>query len=314
MLGLKCTLGKKERNTLKKLLLVYNPIAGKMFFACKLNEVIEYFTKQNYVVTVYPTQACKDGYNFVKACIHEFDLIVCAGGDGTLNEIVSSVLASGVNRSVGYIPCGSTNDFAQTIGIPEKLEAALEVSCNGEPIGLDVGCFNDKYFVYVAGFGLFTNVSYSTPQKMKNSLGHIAYILEGIKALSEIKAYSLMLEHDNGIVRGNFIMGLIMNSFSVGGFKSPFHKLTKLDDGLFELILIKMPNSIVDLQKIVVDLLNANVNSEYIIYIQTTCVRIKSEQLEWTLDGEYGGSFEEVKVYNKNKAIKIMTKPMTSSA
>lgn len=134
--------------------------------------------------------------------------------------------------------------------------------------------------------------------------------MEGIKALSEIKPYIITLEHDQGIVQGEFIMGLIINSFSVGGFKSPFHKLTKLDDGLFEVVLIKMPQNFLELQNIIVDLANANINSKHIVYIQTACVRVKSQSIEWTLDGEYGGNFKDIIIRNRNKAIKIMTKPI----
>ena len=293
---------------MKKLLLVYNPTAGKMLFGNKLNEIIDYYTKQNYIVTVYPTQAREDGYVFVKAYAQQYDLIVCAGGDGTLNEIVSAVLDADADKAIGYIPCGSTNDFARSVGIPAAIDEAMIVPCEGCAAAVDIGWFNDKYFVYVAGFGLFTNVAYATPQKMKNSLGYLAYILEGIKALTDVQPYNITLEYEQETITGGFIIGLVMNSFSVGGFKSPFHSLTHLEDGLFEVILVRMPKNIADLQMIIGALLNGDIMSEYVVCIQSADLRITSQPLDWTLDGEYGGTYEMVHIQNKHKAIQIMTK------
>lgn len=155
-------------------------------------------------------------------------MVVCSGGDGTLNETVSGLLDADSNTLLGYIPFGSTNDFARSVGIPTELEAAMEISCCGKPFAIDVGSLNGRYFVYVAGFGAFTKVSYSTPQKMKNSLGYLAYLLQGIKALSELRVYDLVMSYDGGEIEGSFIVGLVMNSFSIGGFKNPAGGVTQL--------------------------------------------------------------------------------------
>lgn len=188
---------------MKNLLLIYNPTAGKMQIGNNLNKIIDYYTKQNYIVTVYPTQAREDGYAFVKEYVQQYDLIVCAGGDGTLNEIVSSVLVADADKPIGYIPCGSTNDFARSVGIPAAIDEAMVVPCEGTAVVVDIGQFNDKHFVYVAGFGLFTNVSYATPQKMKNSLGYLAYVLEGIKALTDMMDGQIARKYNIKLILAN---------------------------------------------------------------------------------------------------------------
>lgn len=291
---------------MKRLLFVFNPCSGKAKVRTHLYEIIEFFTDKDYLVTVYPTRACGDGYKCVKEMNGNYDLIVCSGGDGTLNETVSGLLDSEKESPLGYIPFGSTNDFARSVGIPMELEAAMNISCCGKPFDIDVGCLNERYFVYVAGFGAFTNVSYSTPQKMKNSLGYLAYLLQGIKALSELRAYDLVMEYDNGQVKGSFIVGLVMNSFSIGGFKNPAGDVTQLNDGLFEVILIKSPQNIIELQAIIASLLSEKTNSENIVCIQTSKVNIVSEPMEWTVDGEYGGEYNAVTIYNKKRAVRIL--------
>lgn len=292
---------------MKRLLLIYNPTAGKMQFSGKLSTIVDRYTKQDYIVTVYPTQKSQDGYRFVKQYAKDFDLIVCAGGDGTLNEIISGLLDAKIDKTIGYIPCGSTNDFARSLNIPVDIQDAVEITCGENAVCVDIGSFNDKHFVYVAGFGLFTNVSYATSQKMKNSLGYLAYILEGIKALSEVQSHEITLTYGQGVIHGEFIIGLIMNSFSVGGFKSPYQSLTQLEDGLFEVILVRMPKNIQELQMIITALMNGGILSEYVVCIQSSELTIQSKPMEWTLDGEYGGQFEAVEIKNLNAAAKILT-------
>lgn len=293
-------------NRLKKLLFIFNPLAGKARIRNRLFDILEYYTQHNFLVSMYPTQGAGDAYAFITNMEDPFDLIICSGGDGTLNEVVSGIVMSNRKLVLGYIPSGSTNDFGRSVGISTDLEEALKITCNGTPFAIDIGCFSGHYFVYVAAFGIFTNISYSTPQRMKNSLGYFAYILKGIKALSELKAYEVVMQYDGGIVSGRFIMGLITNSFSVGGFKTPSYHLTKLNDGLFEVLLIRMPQSIIELQAIVTALLNEKVDQESIICVQTSNVKIESESIEWTFDGEYGGRFEKASVTNLNKAISML--------
>lgn len=291
---------------MRKLLFIFNPSAGKAKLRNKIYDIIQFYTNHGYLITLYPTQMCKDAYSFIKNMEDMYDLIVCSGGDGTLNEVISGLLDSGKSKILGYIPSGSTNDFSRSIGIPSEIENALEITCSGTPYNVDIGCFNQHYFVYVAAFGAFTQISYATPQKMKNTFGYLAYILQGIKALSELRSYHLELEYLDKTIRGDFIVGLITNSFTVAGFKNPICSLTELNDGLFEILLIRMPKNIVELQTIIVALLNEKIDSEYMICIQTPCFKITSEPIEWTFDGEYGGKFTEAFIVNLHKAVKIL--------
>lgn len=291
---------------MKKILFIFNPTAGRARIKTKLYEIVDFYSSRDYMVTVYATQKPWDGYELLMSFQDEYDLIVCSGGDGTLNEIISGVLDSGRETLLGYMPSGSTNDFGRSVGIPSEIEDALAVTVEGEPYGVDVGRFNNRYFVYVAAFGAFTNIPYTTPQKMKNSFGYLAYLLEGIKAISELKPYKMVLHYDHGMIEGEFVVGLITNSFSVAGFKNPIHSLTELNDGVFEVLLIRMPRNILELQEIVTSLLSENVNSEFIECLQSSNIQIESEPMAWTFDGEYGGLYESVQIGNLNQAVKIM--------
>lgn len=292
---------------MKNLLFVYNPLAGKGKVRGKLTKIVEFYKTQGYLTTIYPTSEGEDGKKFIKNLKSEYDLIVCSGGDGTLNEVVSGMIDAQMHTLLGYIPSGSTNDFARSVKIPVMINAAMKISCNGTPYELDIGRLNEKYFVYVAGFGAFTKVSYATSQKMKNTLGYLAYLLQGIKELSELKAYSVTISCDERIVSGRYIMGLIMNSFSIGGFRNPTSNLTDLNDGIFEVLLIRMPQNLMELQGIVTALMG-NLNEENDIeYFQASRIQIISEPMEWTVDGEYGGKYESVVVENINRAIRILT-------
>ena len=293
---------------MKRLLFIFNPLSGKNRIQAQLFRIIEFYTDQGYLVTVYPTKAAGDGYDCIKNMSKDFDLIVCSGGDGTLNEIVSGILDGGKNTAIGYIPSGSTNDFGKSAGIPMDIEEAMEISCFGKPEEFDIGRLNDRYFVYVAAFGAFTKVSYTTPQKMKNVLGYLAYVLLGIKELSELRAYNMMIEYDHKKVEGEFIIGLIMNSFSIGGFKNPIGGLTELNDGMFEGILIRMPQNLMEFQEIVAALIGNQDDSKLVIRFQAAYIHIQSEPIEWTVDGEYGGCYEEATIENLNRAVKVFVK------
>ena len=291
----------------KRLLFIFNPQSGKARIRGQLFEIVEFYTNAGYLVTVYPTSATGDAYSFLTVLEEEYDLIVCSGGDGTLNEVVAGLLDSRNKTPLGYIPSGSTNDFGRSVGIPTELGTALEISCAGNLRKLDIGRLNGRYFVYVAAFGAFTRVSYVTSQKMKNALGHLAYLLQGIKELSELHPYELSLRYEGGEITGRYIVGLIMNSFSIGGFKNPVGALTELNDGVFEVILIKMPQNVLELQGVIAALLGDPQDSEHIVCFQTSRMEIQSEMMEWTVDGEYGGRFEQVTVENYNRAIEIVT-------
>lgn len=290
---------------MKRLLFIFNPTSGKARIRTQLYEILEYYKSQGYLTTVYPTSASGDGYSYVKRMEEDYDLVVCSGGDGTLNEIVSGLLDSNNDTVLGYIPSGSTNDFGRSVAIPADLKRALEISCCGNILKLDAGRLNDRHFIYVAGFGAFTKVSYATPQKMKNTLGYLAYLLQGIKELSELHEYDLSIRYEDGAIEGRYIVGLVMNSFSICGFRNPISSMTELNDGVFEVLLIRMPQNVIELQGIVAALLGNPMDSEYIVCFQTAHMEIDSEPMEWTVDGEYGGKYEHAVIENQNEAVKM---------
>lgn len=286
---------------MKKLLFIFNPTSGKARIKNQLFDIVNYYTQNDYMVTVVPTQYTRHVYEVLKNHQNFYDMIICSGGDGTLNEAISGIIDSENPVCLGYIPSGSTNDFARTIGIPSNLDKALDISIHGREHCIDIGMLNERYFMYVAAFGLFTNVPYSTPQKYKNSLGYMAYLLEGIRQISELKSYHIALSYEKGVIQNDFIVGMVTNSMSIGGFKNPTSQDVELDDGLFEVILIKKPNNILELQSIVSSLLSEKINTSYITYIQSSCLEIRSSSIDWTVDGEYGGSYEHVTIKNKNR-------------
>ena len=279
----------------QQLMLVINPTAGKNRARDNLFMLINYFFTHNYHVTVFPTQAKGDACNFVAEYAAAYDALVCVGGDGTLNEVVTGLMLCEPNRRprLGYIPGGSTNDFANTLGISSDMQTAAQEFCTGEPFCCDIGRFNGRYFTYVAAFGLFTEVSYETPQPLKNTLGHAAYILEGAKSLASIKIYHLKIICDGEETEGNFIYGQCSNSTSIGGILNIGRTGVQLNDGLFEVILIHMPENLLVLNEIIGSLMTQNLeNSSHIFFRRAKSVTVVAEDpLPWTLDGEAGGSF-----------------------
>ena len=291
----------------KKLLFVFNPKSGKGLIKEHLVNIVDIMTKAGYKITIYPTQCQGDAIKKVRKNAKKYDLVVCSGGDGTLDEVVTGMEQSEVNVPIGYIPAGSTNDFANSLGIPKNMEEAARVAVNGTPFPCDVGGFNGDTFVYVAAFGLFTEVSYQTSQQMKNILGHAAYILEGAKHLMDITSYRMRVSHDGEIIEDEFIYGMVTNSLSVGGFKGISGPDVLLDDGLFEVTLIKNPKNPIELNKILAGLANRENDNELIYSFKTSEMHVESEEkVPWTLDGEFGGSHTDLTITNLSKQITIM--------
>lgn len=294
---------------MQKLLFVFNPHAGKGQIKNKLLQIVDLMVQENYDVTIYPTQAKEDALNIVKNRAEEFDLIVCSGGDGTLDEAVSGMMLSSKKVPLGYIPAGSTNDFANSLKIPKDMIRAAKIAVSGRKFACDVGVFNNNPFIYVAAFGIFTAVSYKTPQEWKNILGHVAYFLEAAKSLPDISSYYIRVEHDEEVIEDEFIYGMITNSNSVGGFKNMTGKNVLLDDGKFEVTLIRMPKNVVELNEILASLTNLIDDTELIYSFKSDCVTFTSEEeVSWTLDGEFGGSHREATVKNVRQALEIMVK------
>lgn len=291
----------------KKMLLVFNPRSGKGEFAGSLFDVIDRFTKSGWLVTAYPTQAPRNAYEMILQSGTEYDCVVCSGGDGTVSEAVDALMALPEKPVFGCIPSGTTNDFASSLNLPRDILQAAANIAEGIPFAIDVGKFGGGYFSYVAAFGMFTDVTYDTPQGLKNLLGHAAYILESVKRLGSIQAHECKITADGETFSGHFILALITNSTSVGGFKVPQEDSVLLDDGLFELLLLKKPRRFVDLQNIVASLLNRELYTDSLIVRKASKVRVVSKQpLNWTLDGEFGGSTTDVLIENQSKALEIL--------
>lgn len=290
----------------KKALFVYNPKAGKAMIRGKLSEILELLEQGGYETTVRPTTKKGDACEYVKDRSPEVELVVCSGGDGTLDEVVTGMLTSGSNTPIGYIPAGSTNDFGGSLQLPKNMLRAAQIAVNGRDFSCDVGAFNEDVFVYIAAFGLFTEVSYETAQDVKNVLGHLAYLLEGVKRLSSIRSYPLKVSYEDKVVEDEFIFGMITNSVSVGGFKQITGKNVELDDGVFEVTLIRRPRNPLELNAVMAALLNRDINADCMLYFRTDRLTIESrDPIAWTLDGEYGGSHEKVTIRNRHKAISI---------
>lgn len=291
----------------KKMLFIYNPKAGKAQIRSNLLEIIDIFTKAGFEVTAYPTQARGDGIKAVAERRPEYyDIVTCSGGDGTLDEVVTGMMQCDKRIPIGYVPAGSTNDFANSLNIPKNMIAAAWAIVSGRTYGCDVGSFNDDFFVYIAAFGLFTDVSYETRQDIKNILGHMAYILEGMKRISAIKAYRMKVESENRIIEGEFMYGMITNSVSVGGFKRITGKYVELDDGEFEVTLIKRPSNAMELNMIMAALVSGNINTDCMYCFKTAELVITAEEeMAWTLDGEFGGRHKKVEIKNLMQALKI---------
>ncbi len=294
----------------KKLLFVFNPFSGKGQIKNRLLSIVDHFVKTGYEVTVYPTQQPQDAMELVQKEAGRYELVVCSGGDGTLDEVVSGMMQRRDRVPIGYIPSGSTNDFAGSLKIPKNMDKAAQVAVGGIPFACDVGSFNEEYFVYIAAFGLFTDVSYATSQDLKNRIGHLAYLLEGVKRIASIQSYHLKISAGDQEIEDEFIYGMVTNSTSAGGFKNITGKNVKLDDGMFEVTLVKMPKNPIELNEIIASLTNLIDDTDLIYTFKTEQINIKSlEKVSWTLDGEYGGDHIEVSIQNKRQAVEIMVRP-----
>ena len=290
----------------QKLLFIFNPHSGKGQIKNNLVDIVDIMVKAGYDVTIYTTQARADATRKVMEEAANFERIVCSGGDGTLDEVVTGLIKSDTNTPIGYIPAGSTNDFANSLGIPKEMVKAAEVAVGKNPFPCDIGDFNSDTFVYVAAFGLFTEVSYKTSQQLKNIFGHVAYIMEGAKHLHDILSYNMQVEYEGHVFQDEFIYGMVTNSVSVGGFKGMTGTDVKLDDGVFEVTLIKKPHNPIELNEILACLTNMIDDSDLIYSFKTNEVKITArEQIAWTLDGEFRGEHEQVIIRNLNKRVTI---------
>ena len=290
----------------KKMLFVFNPKAGKGKIKTNLLDIVDIFNKGGYEVIIYSTQKPRDAYEKAKEYESKVDLIVCSGGDGTLDEVVTGVMEVDSSVPIGYIPAGSTNDFANSLFMPKNMVEAAEGIMEEKLYHCDIGRFNNQSFTYIAAFGLFTDVAYQTDQDLKNILGHLAYLLEGVKRLFDIQSYHMKVTTEDEIFEDDFMYGMITNSRSVGGFKNLTGKNVDMNDGLFEVTLITTPKNPMDMQEIIAGLMSGKDNSDLIYTFKTSRIRIQSDEaVAWTLDGEYGGDHKEVEIRNLHRALNL---------
>ena len=292
---------------MKKLLFVMNPFAGTRRANRVLAEVLSVFNRAGYEVLTYMTAGQGDATREVQARAAEVDLVVCAGGDGTFNETITGVLRSGRDLPVGYLPAGSTNDFAASLHLPTDLLQAARDIVEGEPCCYDVGKFGNRYFSYVASFGAFTRTSYYTPQNIKNALGHTAYLLDGISELSQIKPLHVRFELENEVIDDDFIFGAISNSTSVGGILTLDPRQVDMSDGKFELLLVRAPRDLVELSECIRALRTQKYNCSMLTFRPASRVTVYADPaMAWTLDGEREEGHDCVEVENLHHAIRLL--------
>lgn len=292
---------------MKKLLLIVNPRAGKNKSLAPLYDAIARLSAGGYLIHVRETAAPGDATRFARDMGPLFDTVACYGGDGTLNETISGLMQLERKPLLGYLPAGSTNDFAATLRIPAVPYMAAEIITQGTPMALDVGQHNDRYFSYVASFGAFTKASYSAPQEVKNALGHFAYILEGIKSLDSLRPYHCRITADEETIEGDFIFGSVCNSTSLGGLVKLDPSRVQMDDGKFELLLLRMPKTALDLQNLITAMTRMQYDYPGVILRHVRRVTLTTEEdLPWSLDGEYCPSAPRVEIENLPAAIQLV--------
>ena len=292
---------------MKNMLLFVNPAAGRSEMHYQLMDVISRFTAAGYDVTCHPTQKPQDITEVIAERGERFDMIVTCGGDGTLNETVTGIMQLKHRPLLGYIPAGTVNDFATSLHIPKNIPDAVTNIIEGVPFSVDLGGFNDRYFTYVAAFGAFTKVSYATPHASKQALGRAAYILEGIRSLTDIRPIHVRAKTGDTEIEDDVILGMVTNATSVGGFKALDDSIVKMDDGLNELILVRAPKVLADYNAIVGALIARDFKPDHFHILQSDSVKLDFDvPVPWTLDGEYGGDTDHAVVINIPKPIRIM--------
>ena len=291
----------------KRLLLILNPISGKMVGKRYLADVLEQFCRADYIPTVLVTTRQGEACDMARTHGGGVDLVVCVGGDGTFNEVVTGLLDGGHTTPMGYIPCGSTNDFAAGIGLKKTIPEAAAAILEGTLHTYDVGMFGDRYFSYVASFGIFTRASYATPQNVKNALGHLAYVLEGMKELSNIHPWPVRIEVDGQIVEGEYLFGAVTNATSLGGVLKMDPAAVDMNDGLLELLLVRMPRTATELSECIRALAEHRYDTDVITFMSGSEFTVTADPaMDWTLDGEWGSGDEIIRIRNRRDAITLL--------
>ena len=291
----------------RKLLLIVNPRSGTMRGQKQLLQVIQILCEADFEVTVHTTRFPKDATEVVRERAGGFDVICALGGDGTLNEVVTGAISSGYAGAIGFLPCGTTNDLANTLGLPKNLPDSARLIAEGTAPYLDFGAFNDdRYFSYIASFGAFTEVSYSTGQKAKNTFGHLAYVANGVGAAFQIKPYHVRVECDGKLIEGEFVFGAAANSFSIGGMVKLQKDVVDLSDGLHELALVKNPKSVSAFINILHEIARGKFSGENVLFLKGKDIVFQTDEtVPWCVDGEYAGDHKEVHIRNLHEKVRI---------
>ena len=295
---------------MKKMLLLVNPKAGQQKVGKQLLQIIDIFNRGGYEVITHITAAGGDCTNMVLHYASQLDLVVCCGGDGTFNETISGIFQSGLDIPVGYIPAGSTNDFANSLQLSTKILKAAQDIVDGSIERFDVGSFNGRHFSYVASFGAFTRTSYNTPQSVKNALGHLAYVLGGIQEISQIKPHHLRFELPDGtVIEDDFIFGAVSNSTCVGGVLTLSPDRVDMADGLLEVLLVRAPKNLAELTDCLVALQKQTYNCAMITFLSTASAIITApETMDWTLDGELQTGVEHIEIQCQHRKLQLACK------
>lgn len=293
---------------MKQLLLIMNPAAGMKKANPHLPEILSVFTRAGYACLTFMTQKRGDGTVLAAQYAAKSDLIVCIGGDGTFNEVISGVVRAGAKTPIGYIPAGSTNDFAASLGLPKNVIQAAQNIIAGHPVPYDVGRFRDRYFTYVASFGAFTRTSYATSQSVKNALGHLAYVLEGILEITSLRRYHVAITLDTGArEEGDYIFGAVSNSTSVGGILTLDKRVVDMNDGQFELLLVKYPRNMTELAEIIRALTSQRYDSPPLVFRTASKLSVTADPgMDWTLDGEFAKGSNSIEIENLHSAVHIV--------
>lgn len=293
---------------MKSILFIVNPVSGKKSIQKEMGGVLSAFNHAGFLPSVYYTQKRGDATEIAATCGNGYDIICCAGGDGTLNEVVTGLMESNATAKVSYIPCGSTNDFAVSRGLTaDALKEAERIVSKTDACTYDLGKFENRFFTYAAAFGAFSQVSYGTDQNLKNILGHSAYLLNGVKDLNKIKPVHAIIRSHDTVIEDDFLFGSITNSTSLGGTISFPNDLVDTSDGKFEVLLIRMPNSLISFNEIIMSLISQKYDSPHITFLQTDELTVKTNvPYAWTLDGEASGECEEAHICVLQKALELI--------
>ena len=291
----------------KNVLLVVNPCSGKTRTRSSAEDIIKEFPEDEYDFSVHNTTCRGDATRIVKERYDDMDMVICCGGDGTLNETINGVMDMVERKPIGYIPMGTTNDLANTLNIPLKLKDAVELIRSGQTNSYDIGLFNNRYFSYVAIFGAFSSASYTTSQKMKNMFGHSAYFWKGFMDWGSLKPIHVKVEYDDGVFEDDVMLGAVTNSTSMGGICKFDRSKIKLNDGYFELFIIKKI-SLLTVPELFFKVQKQDYSHEAFVFIKTRQAKFTfSKPVEWSLDGEFGGEHKNVNINVLSKAVRIFS-------